>query len=54
MAKLKCKKITTKNYKKCGYDHYYKIGKKQKFTIDTPDGHEEIYNSKGKYEGEFS
>ena len=51
--KTLCKKLTSKNYKKCGYNHYYKIGKKYKFTKDTDENTEKIYNSNGKYEGEF-
>lgn len=46
--------MTAKNYKKCGYDYHYKIGKKNMFTIETDSNSEEIYDSKGKYVGEFS
>ncbi len=52
--KIPCKKITPRNYKKCGFDHYYKLGKtRYKFTKDTEEGTEKVYNSNGKYEGEF-
>lgn len=47
-------KLTPRNYKKYGYDYYYKIGKKHKFTIETDEGDEEIFDEQGKYEGAMS
>ena len=52
MNKNKCK-LTTKNYKKKGYDHYYLIKREKKFTIEKKDGSEKIYDCNGNYEGEM-
>lgn len=46
-------KLTPKNYKKYGYDHFYKIKGEYKFTIDE-DGYEEIFDEYGNSEGEMS
>ena len=52
--KSKLFRLTPSNYKKYGYDHYYLIGKgKYRFTIDTDEGYEKIYDEKGNYLGEF-
>lgn len=47
------KKITPKNYKRRGYDNYYKIKGKYLFTIED-EGYEEIYDELGNYIGEMS
>ena len=50
----KIEKITPQNYKKKGYQYYYKIGKKYRYSIETPDGHEIFYDENGKNIGEMS
>jgi len=47
-------KLTPKNYKKNGYDNYYRIKREYKFTINNDYGGEDIYDSYGNYEGEMS
>jgi len=47
-------KVTPSNYKKLGYQYYYKQGRRYFFTIETPDGREIIYDDNGKWYGEMS